>query len=334
MALPLIAGAGLGLGASIYGKLSSDSDREKAGQLIEQSLKDYEAMGIPGIEAQQLLLEELKSQGTLTPELEQMVTLGPSAVGGISTDPSYKTAQLKALDELTALGESGGMRLSDEAALEDTLSGIRQQERGSREAILANARERGALGAGATLASQLENQQSSAQNAYATGMDTAGKAQDRAFNAIIAGGELGGRIRGQEYGEKLDAARAADEISRFNTANQIGMGTRNVGAKNEAQRYNLGERQRISDTNVGTRNMQQQYNKGLLQKRFDNQLALNQAKAGARAGQASNLQKGADANQQMWGGIGQGATQLGTQIATSQQRQDEQDKYLAALKGR
>lgn len=313
--LPLVAAAGMGLASSAIGAASASADRRQAADMIQRSILDYEAMGVPSVEAQKLVLEELKSAGQLTPELEQMVMQGPSAVGAISTDAGYKDAQLRALDELTAIGDAGGLRLSDEAQIEDALSKVRQQERGSREAILANARERGVAGSGMELAAQLSNQQNSAENAYKSGMDIAGLAQDRALDAIMQGGQLGGQLRGQEYGEKLDAARAADEISRFNAQNQINMGMRNVDRGNDAQRYNLGESQRIMDSNVGTRNQQQQYNQGLQQQYFDNQLGLNQAKANARAGQASNLQNNANATQQMWGGIGQGLTQIGTQLA-------------------
>lgn len=313
--LPLLLAAGAGIASSAIGAAAASGDRKQASDLINKSIRDYESMGIPSVEAQQLVLEELRSVGQLTPELEQMVNLGPSAVGEISTDAGYKDAQLKALDELTSIGEGGGLRLSDKAQIEQALSQVRQQEKGSRDAILANARDRGVAGGGSELAAQLSNQQNSAQNAYAQGLDVAALAQDRAFNAIIEGGQLGGRLRDQEYGEKLNAARAADEIARFNAQNRIDMGQRNVNRRNEAQGYNLGEAQRISDANVGTRNQGQQYNTGLIQQQFDNQLALNQGKANARSGQASNLQSGANATQQMWGGVGQGIGQIGTQLA-------------------
>lgn len=315
MANPLLIGGALGLGSSLLGGIFGSGDKAQSQELIAQSLRDYELMGIPPIEAQKLLLEELKSTGQLTPDLEQMVVQGPSAVGGIALDPAYKASQLKALDELSAIGDAGGMRLSDEASLEQALSKVRQSERGSREAIMANARERGVAGSGSELAAQLANQQNSAQNAYGSGLDIAAMAQDRALNAIMQGGELGGKLRSQEYGEKLDAARAADEIAKFNTQNQISTQQRNVMSQNAAKERNLSESQRIADSNVGTRNQQQQYNTGLYQQQFDNQLALNQSKANARGNQASNLQNSANSTQQMFGGIGQGLAQIGTQLS-------------------
>lgn len=329
--LPMLAGAGLGIGTSLIGQALAKGDRDAARALLEQNLKDYEAMGIPSIEAQQLLLGELKSAGELTPEMEQMVSQGPSAVGEIALDPGYKTAQLRALDELSAIGDAGGLRLSDEAQIEDALSKVRQQERGSREAIMANARERGVAGSGMELAAQLSNQQNSAENAHREGLNVAAMAQDRALQAIMQGGQLAGDIRGQEYGEKLDAARAADEINRFNTTNQIGMNTRNVGSRNAAQEYNLGNKQRIMDSNVGLKNDEQRYNKSLYQTQFGNQMDLNQAKANARSGQASNLQNSANATQQMWGQVGGGVANMGQSIydkqASSANRQADRDFY-------
>lgn len=316
--LPLLVGAGMGLASSGIGAASAAGDRAQAASLIAQSIEDYEKMGVPSVEAQKIILEELKSVGQLTPELEQMVVQGPSATSEISLDPGYKAAQLKALDELTAIGEGGGMRLSDQSQLEDILSQVRQDQRGQREAILANRRDRGISGAGSELAAQLEAQQSGATNAYKSGLDVAAQAQDRALQAIMQGGNLAGDIRGQEYGEKLDAARAADEIARFNTQNQISTGTRNVDRSNDAQRYNLGENQRIADANVGTRNQQESYNKGLQQDYFNNMLGFNQAKANARNNQASNLNAGANRTQQMWTGVGQGLAQGATQYASDQ----------------
>lgn len=329
--LPLLAAAGAGLASSAIGAASAANDRDQAARLIAQSLDDYKAMGIPTVEAQKLVLEEFKSAGKLTPELEQTILQGPSAMGEIALDPAYKASQMKALDELESIGSSGGMRLSDTAALNEVMGKINSSNRGSREAILANARDRGVAGGGSELAAQLEAQQSSAQNANQAGTNIAAMAQDRALNAIMSGGELAGKIRGQEYGEKSDAARAADEISRFNTANRVGTQQRNVGSGNDAQRYNLGNDQRIMDANVGMRNTNEARNKDLMQKNFDNQLVINQSKANARAGQASNINAGADRTQQMWGGIGQGVNQIGTQIATNQAADSRHDDYMKLL---
>ena len=312
---PLLIGGGLGLGSSLLGGIFGGDDREKANQLIQQTLHDYDAIGVPPIEAQKLLLEELKSAGKLTPELEEMVVAGPSKMGDISLDPGYKAAQMKALDELSSIGSSGGLRLSDQAAIEEALGKVRSQERGSREAILANARERGVSGGGSELAAQLANQQNSAENAYKSGLGVAAIAEDRALDAIIKGGQLAGDIRKQEFGEKSDVARAQDEIDRFNAENRIDIGSRNVANKNAAQERNLNEAQRIMDTNTGLRNDEQKYNKGLYQTNFGNQLDLASGKSNARAGQANNLNKNADSTQQMWGGIGQGINQLGTTMA-------------------
>jgi hypothetical protein len=331
MAAPLAIAALGGLASAGIGAASAASARGDAQRLIEQTLKDYEAMGIPPIEAQKLALEEFKSAGILTPEMEQQISQGPSAMGDISLDPAYKQAQLSALDELSSIGEGGGMRLSDQSQMEDILGQVRQQERGSREAILANARARGVSGGGSELAAQLGAQQAGTSNAYRGGLDVAAQAQDRALQAIMQGGQLGGQMRSQEYGEQSDAARAADEISRFNVQNQIGSSQRNVDRGNVAQQQNLGEAQRLGDANVGLRNQQQQFNKGLLQDQFNNQLAMNQAKGNARSNQASGIQAGGQATQQMLGGIGQGITQLGAQYAQGQQQNQQNQQMMDYL---
>lgn len=313
------------MGSAVAGKLASAGDRERATQYIEDAIRDYEAAGVPSIEAQQLLLKEFENAGQLTPELEQMVKMGPSSVGEISLDPGYKSSQLRALDELESIGSNGGMRLADEAALEKTLGQIRSENKGRREAITSNFRDRGVSGSGMELAAQLANAQDADSNSYLSGLDIAGRSQDRALQSIIQGGNLAGSLRGQEYNEKLNAAKAADEIEKFNTANQINMGQRNVASKNDAAKYNLSEKQRVSDANTNLLNQEQQYNRGLLQKKFDNEMAKSSGMANARTGAANNYNSAANSTQQMWGGIGQGLGQIGTQIALSEDQKKKKE---------
>ena len=113
MAWPALVAAGAGLASAGIGAAEKSAARGQAMGLIQQSLRDFEQMGVPSIEAQKLVLEELQSQGVLTPQLEQEILQGDSKFGEISLDPAYKEAQLAALDELSSIGESGGMRLSD-----------------------------------------------------------------------------------------------------------------------------------------------------------------------------------------------------------------------------
>lgn len=321
MAWPAIIAAIAAIGGSVIAAKSQDSATENAGKLIQRSIQDFEDMGIPSVEAQSLALEELQSQGVLTPELEQTIMQGNSAIADVATDIGYKDSQMQALDSLQDIGESGGMRLSDTANMENVLSDVRQSERGSREAIMANSRARGTSGSGSELAAQLQANQAGATNAYSSGMQVASNAQDRALQAIMQGGQMAGDMRGQDYEEQFNAAKASDEIDRFNALSQQDTQTSRVNTLNQAQASNLGNTQRIADANVGLRNQQQAHNKGLLQTQFENESSANIAKANARNKMGSNITQAGSNNAAMWGQVGQGVNQMGTAYASNQNQQ-------------
>jgi hypothetical protein len=73
----------------------------------------------------------------------------------------------------------------------------------------------------------------------AMSMDQAANAQRRALQAIQQSGELGGRIRGQDFDEQAQKARARDAIAQFNAGySQWAQTGNNQNAMNVAN-YNL-----------------------------------------------------------------------------------------------
>lgn len=299
------------IGGSLIGASAAGADREAARQAYEQSVRDYEAIGIPSAEAEQIVLEKYKSAGQWTPELEQAVKLGDSSMLGISTDPVYTAAAKKALLDLQNLGDQGGMTLQDQANLEKNLGNISAEERGHRQAILQNAAQRGGYGSGAALAAQLANQQDASQRAHQIGLDVNAQAQQRALQAIQAAGQLGTNLQNQEFNEKAKVSEAQDAIARWNAQNLQGVYGRNTGYGNQAQQYNLNAAQNLMNANTDIGNNQETYNKKLIEQNFNNQLALNKAKADARSGQATNFNMNANQTAQNWGNIGSAFAQAG-----------------------
>ncbi len=55
----------------------------------------------------------------------------------------------------------------------------------------------------------------------------------------MQGGQLGGQMRSQDFGEQSSKAQAQDAISRFNAANSQSVQGQNVATKNTAQAANL-----------------------------------------------------------------------------------------------
>jgi hypothetical protein len=330
--LPALIAGGAMIGSSLIGSGKAGSERDQALALIQQSIKDLEAIGIPSVEAQQLALEKYRSAGKLTPELEQFFQQTDSKLNDIQVDPSLKQAQMSGLSKLQQVVDDGGMMLEDKANLAGIQNSIDASERGSREAILSNARQRGMSGSGLELAAQLQGQQAAATRSSTEGLNTAAQAQKRALDALMQRSQMAGDIRGQEYGEQSDAAKAQDLINQFNTRNRQDVQQRNVAERNAAQQYNLGNDQRIMDANTGLSNQQQVHNKGLIQSEFDNKMAKTSAANNARAGAANQHNANAKNTQETWTGIGQGINQGATAIG-QQNRQDERDEKYGHMPG-
>lgn len=332
MAAPAAAAmqAGGSLIGGVMGMMERKSAQEAQMRLIQQSVDDLQAIGVPPVEAQQIALEKLRSAGELTPELEQAFQQQNSGLLGIETDPRLKEAQMNALSELQGIGQSGGMRLSDQAAAQGAMDRIQSQERGSREAIAQDLREKSRFGGGDELAMKLANQQNSAQNANQVGLGLAGQAQQNALNAIMQAGNLGGSMQQQSFNQQSQQQAAQDAINRFNSQNSQEVAMRNANAKNEAQGWNLNNKQNIMNQNTGLSNQEQVANKSLLQKQFENQLTKAGAVGDVRNQQATSVSNYGKDQAAMYGKIGQGVGQAGAAFGNSSSSKtlmdDEKDK--------
>lgn len=268
-------------------------------------IKDnFQEMQLPSIADQELQLQELVQQGILTPEQAQAQLVGRSEMDGITLDPKLKTAQMEALAGLQDISSSGGMTNMDRANLSRIKSEEDAAARGKREAILSNAQARGMGGSGLELMSQMKNQQESASRTAQRDLDVAGMAQQRALQALMQGGDMAGRIQGQDFSQQAQAAQANDAISKFNAQNKQQVGMANVAANNEAQARNLAAKQSVSDINSNLKNQQQMHNKGLLQSNFENDMRKRQAQAGLAAQNAANSGQNSQNTANAWNQTG------------------------------
>lgn len=230
-------------------------------------------------------LQDLVQTGQYTPE-----ELAQSSLSQYQDDPAVRQAQLQALQSLQGQVDAGGLDAQTKARLSQTMNDTASQERGSREAILANERARGLGGSGAELAAQLSNQQGSAQRLNQQGLDIASIGEQNKAQALRDLASVGGNIRSQDFGQAESKARAQDSINQFNAQNT-----------NQSRLYNQQEAQIISDYNR-TQLPQQQYN-NQLQKASGVQQGYNQ--------QANNY----NAQGQATAGITSGVIQGGATIA-------------------
>ncbi len=252
-------------------------ENRKSRQVLREQAAAIDAIQLP--ELQQLFLDQLTSAGTLSPELEQALSLGPSAMEGVSTDPRLKSQQLKALEQLAGVAETG-MTPADQAAFELARKKAASENQAMQGQILQQMQARGQGGSGAELIARLKGAQTSADMLQDAQLQQAQAQQAARLQAMNQVGALSGQVRQQDFGEASDIARAKDLVNQFNLQNQTAAQRANVQAKNQAQQANLQNQQNIMNQNVGLRNQQQQYNKQLAQQQFQNQLTKQQAKSG------------------------------------------------------
>lgn len=273
----------MGASAAIGGignYLANKSASERAEMLQNQSLQNWVKINIPDPEQQKIALQQFVVQGTLNPQMEKAIKADPSQFKDIVISQENRNAQSRALSELQSIGDKGGLRLQDKAALQDALMKQQSTDRSNREAISSEMARRGMGGSGFDVASRLQAQQGTSDQAARNSLSVAAQAQDRALQAIMGGGDLATKYRTQQFGEDAQRAAAADKINLFNTSNLQDVQQRNIAAQNQAAAANLAAKQNIANQNTQQSNYQQEYNKKLLQQQYENQAQKAQGMSG------------------------------------------------------
>jgi len=302
MPAPLI-GAGISAIGGLLGNLFGSSERDAAERERKANLERIMGISLPTFEEQEIELERMRSAGELTPEMEDAISQEASKMEGVSADPRLQDTQYKVLDRLSKQGEEG-LTAEDRAALNQVRREGARDQQSTQQSILAQMGARGAGGAGAELAAQLSSSQAGADRGSQESDRLAAMAQQRALQALSQSGTMATGMRGQEFGEKSDIARAQDEITRFNTANRQNVQQRNVASRNNAQAGNLSNAQNIMNQNVHLSNQQQMHNKALAQSQFDNRLKQAQAASGASQAVSAGHTANANATAALGSGVG------------------------------
>jgi hypothetical protein len=319
--MPWIAAAVVA-GGAIMNYMSNASANERAQMAQSNALQELLKAKIPDPAMQKLALQRYVSTGQLTPELQSAIKQAPSEFNKVVVDQRQKSAQNRALSELQDIGNQGGLRLQDKAALQEAELQNQVRDRGSREAILDDMNRRGQGGSGFALQAQLQGQQAAGDRAARSGLSVAAGAQDRALQALMQSGQLATQYRGQDFQEQSARAQANDAINRFNTQNLQDVSNSNVGFRNRANEMNLAQRQHLSDQNTDMANKEQQYNKELYQKQFENQMNLAGAKAGVYTQQGNLAQQQGQQQGNAW-------TNASTGIANAYGAQQNQDYWAS-----
>jgi hypothetical protein len=331
--------------APIAGSFQAQADRDAAARAQQVALQQYLSVQAPGIAEQQLNLQQYQNAGDLVNQMQQAQQLGPSAMGGIQTDPRLVQAQMSALNQLSQTGQMG-MSPAEAAALNMAQQNAAAQAEAKSRQIQDDFARRGMGGSGAELASRLSNAQNSAQMLANNSNQVAQSAQQNALQAISQSGNLAGQINNQQFGQQADIARAKDYINQFNLQNSQNVANTNVGLSNQANQRNLENKQSLMGQNTQLGNQQQQHNKGLLQQQFNNQMALASGRAGQYQGIAQQHQQNAANTANQYAAIGRGVDTAAGSIYNSSQNNknggndfgespgfssEEEDAFLNAL---
>lgn len=274
-----------GLAGGIIGNSRAAGDQQQANELAMAGYQKLLAMGAPPDTAKAIMLQQYKSAGTLTPELEQAINLGPSAAANVQEDPNLRNAQMQALQQYQQAGQTG-FTAQDQLNNQRMQNQIAADNQSRQASIIQGAQQRGESGSGASLAAQLLNGQASANNESQQGLQLAAQGNNARLAALGQSAGLGGQIRSQDFSNAQTKANAADQFQRFNVQNQQAVANQNVNAQNQAQQYNLGQNQQISNANVGNANQEALRQNQAQLTDWNNQLRLAQTQAGALAGQA------------------------------------------------
>ena len=316
----ILPGMGTAIGGAIGGAMGyfSGSGSEKAAEaeakrinaMREAAARELEAIGIPSIESQRIILENPRLMGELIPEMRAEADQLASAMNEIGTDPRLKDAQMEALASIQE--RTTGLTPEDEIAMRSTRENVAGQLASADKDIVQNMEQRGMGGSGMELAMRQAGGQSAMRQASEEADRLASMQYQAKMQAMEQAGQMAGGLRTQDFNEQAQKAQSQDAISKFNTTNRMNVDAANVGARNQAQASNLATRQALESQRAGNRNQEEIHNKGLFRDQFDmgiakasgqNQVAGRQATTAATAGanQAAN-------SVAMWKGIGDGAS--------------------------
>lgn len=191
------AGAGVSLLARLFGEAIAAGDYDKAERLKQQAVAEYGEDSLPEF-------ERIEAQ-----------EVGRTELGNIKADPTARNAQMEALSRLSEYA-APGMTAEDEGDLrmaQDAAGGVAARAAGQGEQLAA---ARGLQRSGLSQALGAQGAQAGAQTAADAATQLASARRQRQLQALSQMGALGGSVRGQDYQQASDAARAQDSLNQFN----------------------------------------------------------------------------------------------------------------------
>lgn len=290
---------------SLIGQQQAQSQQNDARNARSDALAQFNGVQTPEIDAMKVALDQYQSTGVMTPEMQQAIQLGQSAMQGVQTDPRLQASQMQALQQVAGMA-AGNPSAADTAGFELARQNAAGEMQAKNNQVLQEMQQRGQAGSGAELLAKLKNNQSGAQMLQQADLQQAQAMQQARMAALSQQAGMATSIRGQDFSQASDLANAKDKIAQFNAQNSQNVSNANVGARNIAQAGNLDRSQNLANSNVNMANEQELHNKGLLQQNYNNQVGLAGSKAGQYNNQASAADQAAGRTANMWSTVGQG----------------------------
>ena len=253
----------------------------------------------------------------IAPEAVQAIELGPTAMESVAVDPALRKAQMNALAKLQEVGAEGGMTATDRARLAQIQQESESALKGQQGAIMQNLAARGMGGGMSEMVARQLSAQEAANRQAQSGLTVKAQAEQRALDALMQSGQLGGQIGQQDFSQQAQIAAAKDAIARFNAANLQNVSMTNVQARNAAQQANAQAAQNLANQNIALKNQAQQYNLQVPQQQYQNQLARATGQSQGLQNLANLAQQQEAARNQMIGGL----IQTGAQYYAGQPKQ-------------
>jgi len=242
-----------GIATQVKGMVDASNQRGEAKKAFEAAMAKIKAVGAPPDLSSRIFLEEFKSAGVLTPQMEQDLGKMETAHKNINEDPSLRASQMASLNEMKTTGRIG-LSAKSKAALNQIRQTVAKDVEGKRQQIIQNAQQRGMAGSGAELMASFQAAQSGADTASNEGEKLAAEQESLALQARQNALSAAGSIRQDDFAKASALAEASDRATQFNMSNSMARQQRNTDRYNLTSAANLQNQQNINNANTSMRN--------------------------------------------------------------------------------
>lgn len=325
---PVAAQLGGSLLGGLLGSSQSSAAQEQADAMFQKAIAEMEKIGVPSVEAQEILLQTPELVYDYVPEEEISAVMQDTEMAGIESDPRLRETQMDVLNQMQDRTQEGLSDI-DQAAINDMRRQIGQQEQSRQKGIEQKMHSQGMGGSGMDQLNRLVSSQESANRASMEGDQLAAMNVEARQQAVGDLGNYSGNLRQQDFSEASEKAQAQDMINQFNTQNQMSVQQRNTAAKNQAMRDQAYQAQLNANTAANVANTQEQYNKGLIGQNYNQQLAKANAMSGAYGSQGQQQlnygQNQASNTYNAFSGMGSGVAGLYSAYDKYQDKENKKD---------